>query len=123
MSFLTKEQILGIKDLPCKEVTVEDWNGTVRVQRMDGVRRDEFETYAINRREIAKSEGKKRDLRGLKAKVVQLSVVNEDGSLVFSEEDIEALLAKSGSALDVIFQVASELSALGEKEIGDAEKN
>jgi hypothetical protein len=113
---LTKEQILGAKDLPTKTVAVPEWAGEVIVRTMMGIERDAFE------QSIAGSE-KKVNLENIRAKLCAKTIVNEAGQLLFTDDDIAALGAKSARALDKIYDIACKLNGIGKDDIKELEKN
>lgn len=116
MKHLTKEEILGASDLRSEEVEVPEWNGVVTVRTLTGTERDQLEASIIE------MSGKK-DLKDLRAKLVALSVVDEEGCRVFSFEDTQALGAKSARALDRVFSVAQRLSGFSQRDVEEMSKN
>lgn len=117
MNVLTKDQILQADDIRKEKVEVPEWGGFVWVKTMTGAARDQLEASIIS--------GKgQRDLRNLRAKMVALSVVDEDGKLLFSFEDVEELgEKKSAKALDRIFSVAQRLSGFTPQDVEEMTKN
>lgn len=113
MGLLTRDAILATQDLPFEDVEVPEWGGTVRLRIMTGTERDAFElsTSATN------SEDKKRNYENLRARLVALTAIGEDGTRLFSDEDVAELGRKSSAALDRCFEVATRLNALGKKEV------
>lgn len=117
MKILTREQILQADDIRKEEVNVPEWDGgTVIVKTMTGTERDQLEASII-------SEPGQRDMRNLRAKIVALSVVDEEGKRLFSFEDTVALGGKSARALDRVFAVAQRLSGFTPKDVEDLTKN
>ena len=106
--YLTREAILGAVDLPVEAVDMRPyWPGTVCVRSFSARDRSEFEREAF-----AARDGDGMDMRGLKERIVVLTVVGDDGTLLFDADDVEALNAKSGAAVDRIWQVAARLNHL-----------
>ncbi len=105
---LTRDDILKAQDLPVEEIEVREWGGLVRVRGLTGAERDAFEQSIVER------QGKKArmNLRNVRAKLVALCVVDEQGNRLFTDDDVEALGRKSAAALDRIFEVAQRLSGL-----------
>jgi len=117
MKILTKDQILQAKDIRMEEVEVPEWDGgTVIVKTMTGVERDQFEASIV-------SEPGQRDMRNLRAKIVALSVVDENGNRLFSFEDAVELGEKSARALNRIFSVAQRLSGFTPQDVEELRKN
>ena len=113
MSVLTKEQILGKKDLAEEVVAVAEWGGDVIVRCLTGQERDELESLVVQE----KGDGdRKVDLLNFRARLVALSVINENGERLFTLDDVVLLAKKSAKALDRVFNVAERLSALRGKD-------
>lgn len=117
--FLTKDQILQANDLPFEDVEVPEWGGKVRVRALTGAERDAFEASIVVRK------GNRAELNpvNMRAKLVALTIVDENGNRIFSDSDIEALGRKSASALDRVFQVAQRLSGLRPEDLEEMTKN
>src|SRR3990167_11042952 len=117
---LDKKSILEIKDIETEEVYVPEWSGKVIVRALSGREMDAFE---VN---LSIHDGKKISLdliQNARAKLVARSLVDENGHPLFSERDVQALGEKSGRALDRIYEVASRLSGLGNREMESLLKN
>ncbi len=115
MGLLTREEILQAEDLPTEDVAVPEWGGTVRVRTLAGYERDRFEES------ITEQRGKHARIiaDNLRAKLVALSVVGEDGRRLFDEGDVRALGAKSAKALDRVFAVAQRLSGISDRDVDE----
>lgn len=105
---LTREQILGTADLLHEDVAVPEWGGSVRVQMLTGAERDAFE------QEIVVRQGKKTqmNLANVRARLVALCMVDDEGQRVFGEADVKALGKKSALALNRVFEVAQRINGL-----------
>jgi hypothetical protein len=116
---LSREAILAANDLPTEDVEVPEWGGAVRVRTLTGAQRDAFEA------EIVTTNGRKveRNTYNIRAKLVAASVVGEDGKLLFSRTDVEALGAKSAAALDRVFDAASRLSGISDEDVQELAEN
>lgn len=114
---LTKAEILAAADVPHEEVDVPEWGGMVRVQTMTGEARDRYEQAVFD------SKSGKARLENIRAKLVAASIVDENGDLVFSDEDIKALGRKSAKALDRVFEAARRLSGLTDQDVEELAKN
>ena len=113
---LTREAILAAGDLKTVDVEVPEWGGSVRVRMMTGTVRD---TFAAG---LRKANGEF-DATNYRAKLLACCLVDEAGTLMFSESDIEALNSKSAAALDRVFKVADSLNVMNEAAVEAAEKN
>lgn len=106
---LNRSQILSAKDLPIEEVAVPEWGGTVFVRGMNGAERDAFELSVIDQKQRGKV-----DLNNIRAKLCALTICDESGERIFSENDVAALAKKSAAALSRVFVVAQRLSGMTE---------
>jgi len=99
MAGLTREQILQASDLPLQAVEVPEWGGTVYVRGLNGAERAELE-------EMDTKGGK------LRVTMVMLCTCAEDGSRLFTAEDLAALEAKSHQALLKVFDICLKMNAM-----------
>lgn len=133
---LSREDILGADDIEWEDVSVPEWGGTVRVRGLNGKERYEY----FGR--IMDSQGETLDLEkirqdptqldpnfvggfvreGIQVFVVSCCTIGEDGSRLFSPEDIERLGEKNSEALERVYEVASRLSGFGRAEESGAKK-
>ena len=117
---LTREQILGAIDLQIEAVPVPEWGGTVYVRNLNGKGRDAFEGSRIRIKDNNKVEMVHDNTR---AKLGSMTLCDETGVLLFSEDDVAALGEKSASALDRCFDVAQRLSGLRPQDLELKGKN
>lgn len=117
-TLLTRDAILGASDIKTEDVHVPEWGGTVRVKGLTAAQRDRFEADSLT------GKGKNRDVNlvNMRARLVALSVVDENGAPVFKPGDVKALGDKSAGALDRVFEAASRLSGIGEEDIEELGK-
>lgn len=114
MGYLSREDILNAVDIECEDVAVPEWGGTVRVVGLTGVQRDKFEASVIG-----PSGGKKLQLSNLRARLVSLAIVDDEGQPVFGTADVAALGNKSAVALERVFSVAQRLSGITESDLAE----
>lgn len=121
MALATKEQILNSIDFDVKDVDVPRW-GTIRLREMTV--EDRLALTARNK------NGEK--LEGMEAveflcDIIATSAVNEDGSLMFTMDDVKQLTSKSYKNIMLLADEAMILSGLkaeeGKDVIAEAEKN
>ena len=119
MTLLSKSAILAADDLKTEDVEVPEWGGTVRVRAFSGRERDAFEASLV------RGDGKDRkvDLTNMRARLVALTVVDDSGQKVFTQDDVDLLGAKSGAALDRVFSVAQKLNGLSGADVEELTKN
>ncbi len=116
---LTRDAILQADDLVSEVVEVKEWGGSVKVRTLTGAERDAFE------QSIVKQRGKdtQMNLRNIRAKLVALTVVDEEGKRLFADSDVGQLGKKSAAALDKIFEVAQRLNGLRQEDVEELSKN
>lgn len=120
MDFLTKDQILNANDVEERIVDVTEWGGKVLVRGLTGVQRDAFEKSCIE------GKGKNREVNVInaRAKLVAMAIVDpKTKEPMFTQKDVEALGKKSAKAINRVYEVATELSGIGEEEIEELTKN
>ncbi len=117
--FLTREEILQVQDLPVEDVHVPEWGGWVRVRGLTAEERDRLEAS------ILEGQGKhtRVKMENVRAKLVAMTVVDEEGNRLFTDEDVAALAKKSATAMQRVFDVAMRLSGLTEEAMEELAKN
>lgn len=113
MALLSKGQILAASDLKTEDVSVPEWGGDVRLRTLTGAERDAFEASTIEMR------GKRQtmNLRNLRARLVALCAVHENGARIFTDADIAALGGKSSLCLDRLFEKCQEMNGLSDDDV------
>ena len=127
---LTRDQILAAQDITTEEVIVPQWGGIVLVRGMSGTERDAFEASVVVEQPVkSNNRAQRRAKRGqtefkvnrenLRAKVCAWCIVDENGDRLFSDGDVEAIGAKSGAAIDTVYNLAARLSGISDDDIDD----
>lgn len=111
MQRLTRDAILQKADNKIEELYIPEWEGSVFIRVMSAGERDKFEARCLSTKV------------NFRASLAALVVCDEEGQRLFEEKDIEALSAKSASALDRIFRSAIKLNAMTEQDVEELEKN
>lgn len=114
---LTRADILGAKDEAFEDVDVREWEGVVRIRRLTGAERDLYE------RSLFRENPKVMNWDNVRARLVALTAVGEDGEPLFTAQDVAALGEKSGAVLDRLFDVARRLSGLRKEDVEELRKN
>lgn len=97
---LTRQAILGVRDIKTKEVAVPEWNGSVHIRVISGSDRDMFEqAYADHKMEA------------FRARFLVVALCNAAGDRIFTNEDVNALNDKSSKVLNRLFDLAWEFNA------------
>lgn len=117
---LSREEILGMDDIPLEAVVVPEWGGrTVYVCGMTAAGKNAFEASLVEIR----GNSRKVRMENATAKLLVRTVVTRQRQPLFSEADIERLGTKSAAALERLAKVAQRLSAMGPDEVEALVKN
>lgn len=114
ITILTKDSIISSNDLPRERVSVPEWGGDVFIRTMSGADRDAFE---------ASLSDENRRMKNIRARLVALTLCDETGIRLFSDEDVDQLGAKSASVLDRLFSISQRINKLGAKEESETKKD
>ncbi|MGW0579638.1 hypothetical protein ACWD25_27565 [Streptomyces sp. NPDC002920] len=118
---LTGKQILEAEDTKTEPVDIPDWGGEVLVRGLTGAERDDYEASIQQIR--PRPDGSKEVVwvRGnARARLLVKCLIDDQGNRLFKDSDAPALGKKNGAILDRLYDVAAELSGMGdaaEKEI------
>lgn len=115
---LDKKAIFRVEDRKFEVVDVPEWGpgAQVRVASLTGSGRDTFEQSITIRHGTDVTV----NLVNARAKLVVLSVVDEEGNRVFSDDEVLEVGKKNALALNRIFEVAQRLSGLTEEDVKEA---
>lgn len=113
--YLSRDQILAAPERDYRDVAVPEWGGTVRVRSLTGTERDRFESSLT----VIKGGKQKSNTENFRARLVALSVVDEEGNLLFSPPDVVALGKKSVAALQRVFDVCNEMNNISDEDIDE----
>jgi len=116
MALLDRAAIEAAQDIPTEDVEVPEWGGTVRLRGLTGAQRDAYEASVVE----MQGETRRFKLQNLRARLVALWLVDEDGKQLFSgPAAVNALGGKSAKPLDMLFDRARRLSGLTEDDIAE----
>ncbi len=107
--FLSKEEILNIKDCEVISVKVPEWGGKeVGIKIMSGAERDKIEANFDKRR-------KKDSFDPIEAKafVLAMSLCDEHGKRLFDLAELKEINKKSGKVIDFLFAESQNLNGVG----------
>ena len=115
MDALTRENILEIQDIQIELVQIPEWgeDAVVYVKGMTGAERDKFESSLV----VLRGKSQTLNMANIRAKLASLTICDENGKRLFSEQDVQVLSQKSASALQRVFVVAQKLSRIGDEDI------
>ena len=91
----------------------------MRVRSFTGRERDAFEASMVR----GDGRDRKVDLTNMRARLVGLTVIDETGQRLFTDDEVDLLGAKSGAALDRVFAVAQKLNGLSGADVEELSKN
>jgi hypothetical protein len=117
---LSKDEILGMDDIPTEEVVVPEWKGrTVLVCGMTAAGKNAYEASLVE----VKGNTRKIRMENATAKLLVRTLVNRQRQPLFTETDIERLGTKSAAALERLAQVALRLSSMRVQDVEALVKN
>lgn len=126
MKLLSADQVFAAEDREYAEVPTPEWadgdeDAGIRLQSLSGRERDKFEASMTE----AKGNGKmRRNLDNLRARLIALCAVNEDGSLMFkSSGQVEMLGNKNVKPLQRLFDKCQELSGMSDDDVEELTKD
>jgi hypothetical protein len=115
---LNRDVILQADDLTREEVLVPEWGGTVHVRTMTGMEGESYEEACL-----AATQDGRTDIKGMRVRLLLMTLCDEKGNCLFAAEDADVLSAKSAAALDRLFQVALRINGLTEEAVKEQEGN
>jgi len=119
MKILTKADILGAEDFATETHEVKEWGGSVMLRTLSGKERDEFEARISK----ASKDGKSIDIRGLKALLLSLALIDGDGNLLFESAEADQLNLKSSKPINDLFEIAQRMNGIGQDAVDELVKN
>jgi hypothetical protein len=110
---LSKDQILNAPDIVYETIDVPEWGGKVKIKSLTGDERDGWEQSIIDMRgNVAAAK-----LAGAQARLVALTVVDDDGKCLFDKGDVKRLGEKSALSLARVFEASKRLSRLTDEDV------
>lgn len=113
MATLSKDAILAAPDIEYEIIDVPEWGGKVRLKSLSGDERDGYEQSLIDMRGNVTAP----KLAGAQARLAALTIVDDDGKRLFTDKEVGLLGAKSAAALNRVFDAASRLARLTQKDV------
>lgn len=117
--FFDRSAILAVSDIQTEDLYVSEWQTWVRVRGLTGSERDAFEQSCV----VGKGRNKDVSVKDVRAKLVVRSVVDDQGTRLFQDNDVAMLGQKSAAALDRIYDVAARLSGISDEDVEELSKN
>lgn len=113
---LRKSDILKVDDLKLERVPVPEWGGCVLIRTLTASELDHFEASILN-------EDGTKDYANVRARFVSRCLIDEQGTLMFGEEEAALLGEKSAAALDRIYDAAARLNGRSQADMEELAKN
>lgn len=113
-----RDDILARTVLPVETLYVPEWDAMVHIRTLTATEKTAFEIGQLARNARDHDE----TLRLLKVQLLSLTIVDEAGQRVFTDDDIEAIGRLHTLAVDRCFRVAQRLN-LEVGDIGELSKN
>lgn len=115
---LSRDAILGASDIQTETVDVPEWGGKVTIRGLTG---RELDDYQNSLRKIVRDQVVMQP--NSRAKLLVKSIVDDQGSRLFTDKDVDALARRSGRVLDRLWDVAARLSGITDEEQEEMEGN
>jgi hypothetical protein len=119
----TREQILAVRDLPLREVTVEAWGPDAKVwlRTISAAERDRYILMQRKSPDVTEL-----DPENFRARFLVFCICDQNGTRLFEDHEAAVLGAKCGPAIDFLYEQAQALNSLTKsetEEVEDARKN
>lgn len=120
---LSFEEICAADDLETRTEYVPEWGGSVILQTMTGDKRDNYVQLLQTRMAGSGTARKLSNCKDLTARLCQLSLINEDGTPLFTMDQIKSFQEKNGHVITRLTAIAQEMNGLNDKEVTKQAKN
>ena len=105
------------------KVSVPEWDCDVWVRTISGAERDSFEAACFVERKRGRKRSRELSLVNFRARLTVLCACEEDGKPAFMPGDVDWLGAKSGVALNRVFEVAQRVNGFTEEDVEELAGN
>lgn len=117
LKLLNADEILGKDDSQYEDVPVPEWGGTVRVRSLTADERDAFDESITKLSGNGKGQTREIIMKGIRAKLVARSLIDDKGERLFTDAQVETLGKKNATVLDRLFAIAQRLSGLSKDDV------
>jgi hypothetical protein len=112
---LTRDAILAAATLPTESVELKSLDGSVLVRGLSAFDRDAFEKSMF----VTKGKTREFNMANVRARLVALCAVDDNGGRLFADEDVVALGQVRADVVDKLFTVAQRLSGLRDEDVAE----
>lgn len=126
VKILTAEEILLLNDSERFLVEVPEWRGSVYIKVMTSAEKESFESWVQKKLVVSGPDRKdlaKVDSRLVRVSLLQRVLVGEDGALLFSVDQLEALNQKNSRVIDRLTELAQKHNGMTKEAAEDVRKN
>lgn len=106
---LTKDAILGARDLNVLKVHVKEWGGDVYVRVMTVGERDAYECEWL--------ANKDKGVQNFRSKFLARCLCDKDGNRLFTDAEIDKLAGKSIAVVDRLFNKSMKHNAMSMEDV------
>lgn len=111
---LNKHQIYAAVDFKTEMVDIPEWGGEIEIRTMSVGQKFEYDNFI---------EEKKPTMQELALYVIKKCCIDDQGKLMFTDEDDQLLLEKSVQSLMRLFDACVALNRQRASDVEDAAKN
>jgi hypothetical protein len=116
----TKEELFGAK-LETFEIDIPRLGKSVRVRELSGKERDIFQSFVDQNTTIDEDGKPQVSIKGLRVRLIQMSIIDENGNRMFSTNDLDKLGEMPAKIIETLATKLQKLNGIGDSE--NPEKN
>tara|TARA_R110000822_G_scaffold275773_1_gene397878 strand:+ start:12643 stop:12987 length:345 start_codon:yes stop_codon:yes gene_type:complete len=111
---LNKHQIYAAVDFKTEMIEIPEWGGEIEIRTMSVGQKFDYDIFVAE---------KKPTMQELSLYLIKKCCIDDQGKLLFTDEDDEFLLAKSVDSLMRLFEACVDLNRQRASDVEDAAKN
>lgn len=118
---LDRQQMFRLARQPrrTERVSIPEWGGAVLVQQMTALERGRYEAYFRSK----SGEAHLDRLARARHKLIVMTVVDESGTRLFTDDDMPAMDCWPASVAERLSQAAQQLSGVSDEDLGELAGN
>lgn len=128
MATLDRTAILAAQDLGSELIDVPEWKGSVRIRVMTAREKAEIQRLLFTE-EMVIVDGKPELRRkpnqavNIRTVLVGFTLINEDGTRMFMDEEVDLLASKSAAVIERLFTEAQRVNGMAEDAVEKAKND